>query len=576
MNRIYVGSIATLSVLLFTILAACTPVAVSEVRVVETVEVVKEVVVTPTPFVATRFGEDIPARPDAPAAPPEENVVRFDLPADFWPDALSLGSWFTEWNTLTSAGLATETFDGSLRPELAERWEVSDDGLTYTFHLNPEAKFSDGSPITAEDVEFSLVTLLDPEGPADALYRSPFRPIQGYQAFIDGTADTISGIQVIDDHTIAISLTDPLVYFPSTLGFWQGRVVSKKNVTEGGSEWWRNPVTSGMYKVERFDYGQSNYIELTPNEYYVLGPKPKLQKIIIERVTDPGTRLTRYLNNETNVLYYPEPADVAAALRGGELQDELLGSVIPGMFFFYFRHDRPPFDDVKVRQAFIMAIDQDKLSRSVLEGTLFKLKSLIPRGTECDIGQDNQLPYDPAKARQLLAESKYADDFPLVRFQVSEILGAPTLGRWTRVATAMAAMWQEELNVSVQLQAAEFEFEDTQEGAAQVFRSSRSPMVLDGAALSQWFGQAQSTAEMMQYNNPEVQTLLAQADVEQDPVKRCEMYQQADKMLLEDGVFASAWGIANWAFAKPEVRGISTQTRWQFYLSIPQTYIAAE
>jgi oligopeptide transport system substrate-binding protein len=525
---------------------------------------------------AKPFVMDIPARADGEMAPDDQQVLRWDLPGDFWPDPLGIGGWWGDSHPMTSAGLTTETIDGTIRGEVAESWDVSEDGLTFTFHLNPNAKFSDGSPITAEDVEFSLVSLLDPNGPADALYRSPYRDIAGYQEFTDGKAEGISGIQVIDEKTISITLTKPLVFFPSTLGFWQARIVSKKNVTEGGEEWWRMPVNSGMFKVTRFDFGERNYIELEPNEHYVLGPQPKLKKIIVERVTDPGTRLTRYLNNETNVLYYPEPADVAAALRGGELQDQLLGNVIAGTFFFYFRHDRPPFDDLKVRQAFVMALDRAKLSRSVLEGTLFPLDSLIPRGTECHQAEDHQLSYDPNRARQLLVESKYAGNLPLVRFQVSEVLGAPTIGRWTRVATAMAAMWQEELNLSVQLQTKEFEFEDTKEGAAQIFRSSRSPLVLDGAALTFWFGEGQSTADMMKYSNPEVQKLLAEADVEKDAAKRCEMYQQADKMLLEDGVFAAAWGIANWAFAKPEVRGISTKTRWQFYLSIPQTYVATQ
>jgi ABC-type oligopeptide transport system substrate-binding subunit len=526
---------------------------------------------------AQAFVMDIPPRADGEMAPDDQQVLRWDLPGDFWPDPLGIGGWWGDSHPLTSAGLTTETIDGAIRGELAETWDVSEDGLTYTFHLNPNAKFSDGSPITAEDVEFSLVSLLDPNGPADALYRSPYYAIAGYKEFTDGSADNISGIQVIDEHTIAITLTIPQVFFPATLGFWQARIVSKKNVTEGGEEWWRTPVTSGMFKITRFDFGESNHIELEPNEHYVLGPQPKIKRIIVERVTDPSTRLTRYLNNETNVLYYPEPADVAAALRGGELKDELLGNVIAGTFFFYFRHDRPPFDDLKVRQAFIMALDRDKLSRSVLEGTLFPLDSLIPRGTACyDAAAKNQLPYDPNRARQLLAESQYASNLPQVRIQVSEVLGAPTIGRWTRVATAMAAMWQEEFNISVQLQTKEFEFEDKKEGAAQVFRSSRSPLVLDGAALSLWFGEGQSTAGMLQYKNPQVEQLLAQADIEKDAAKRCEMYQQADKMLLEDGVFAAAWGIANWAFAKPEIRGISTQTRWQFYLSIPQTYVAVQ
>ncbi len=521
--------------------------------------------------------QDIPNRKDANSAPPAKQILRFDLPGDFRPDPLALGgNFWSDTGTLVYAGLVTETSDGKVRPELAEKWDVSADGLTYTFYLNKNAKFSDGSPITVDDVMYSLNTMLDPKGPQDALYRSSYLSIKGYKELIDGKATSIEGLKAVDANTISITLDRPLAYFPATLGFWQARIVSKKNVQTGGTEWWRNPVTSGMYKAARYDFGQRNYIELVPNEYYVLGPKPKLQKIIVERVTDPSTRMTRYLNNETDVIYNPEPADVAAALRGGQLKDDLLGNVIAGQWYFHFRHDRPPFDDRKVRQAFIMATDQDKLSRSVLEGTLFKLKSIIPRTSPCYKDEDHQLPYDPAKARQLLAESKYAGKLPLIRFHVSEVLGAPTVGRWTRVATAMAAMWSENLDVNIQLQTKEFEFEDKKEGAAQIFRSSRSPLVLDAAAMTLWYGKGYSTADQSKYNNGEVQNLLAQADVEKDPAKRCEMYQKADKMLLEDGVFASAWGIANWAFAKPYVRGISTQTRIFFYLSLLNTYIAIE
>ncbi len=569
------------------LLAACAPPVaqltsvpqvIRETVVVEGTPQVIEKVVTSTPEPSPAppaFVVDIPARADGGMAADDQQVLRYDVPGDFWPDPIGIGAWWGDMHPMTSAGLTTETIDGTIRGELAEKWDISEDGLTYTFRLNPNAKFSDGSPITAEDVEFSLTSMLDPKGPTDALYRSSFFAIAGYKEITDGTADSVTGIQVIDEHTIAITLTTPQVFFPATLGFWQARIVSKKNVTKGGKEWWRTPVNSGMFKVTRFDFGERNYIEIEPNEYYVLGPQPKLKKIIVERVTDPGTRMTRYLNNETNVLYYPEPADVAASLRGGELKDELLGTGISGTFFFYFRQDRPPFDDPKVRQAFALALDKDKLSRAVLEGTLFPLDSLVPRVSECYIADaKNQLPYDPDRARQLLAESKYAGDLPDVRLQVSEVLGSVSIGRWTRVATAMAAMWQEEFNISVKLQTKEFEFEDTKEGGANVVRSSRSPLVLDAAALSLWFGEGQSTAKMIKMQNPDLQKLLAQADSEKDAAKRCGMYQQADKMLFDDGTFASAWGIANWAFAKPEIRGISTNTRWQFYLSLPTTYVS--
>ena len=541
----------------------------------ETVVVQQQVMVTPVPEPVAKVNIETPPRPDGTPAPADQQIFRFDLPSDFWPDPISLGNWYGEWNVLTSAGLTTETIDGSVRPELAEKWESSADGRLWTFTLNKEAKFSDGSPITMDDVMFSLISFLDPNGISEGLYRAPFQDITGYQEFIDGKATEISGIKAVDDSTISFSLNRPIFYFPSALGFWTGRIVSKKNVTEGGPEWWRNPVTSGMYKVANFEYGQRNYLELVPNEYYVLGPKPKLQKIIIERVTDPATRLTRYLNNETDALYYPESADVAAALRGGELKDELLGSSIGGYFFFYFRHDRPPFDDAKVRQAFMMATDVDRLSRAVLEGTMSKSTSLLPRNTDCYPEVDHSVAFDPVKAKALLAESKYAGNLPLVRIQVSEVSGIPVVGRWTRVATAMASMWQENLGISVQLQTKEFEFEDSKDGAAQVFRSSRSPLVLDGGVMTLNFGEGKGIADQAKYINPEVQQMLVQADAEPDAAKRCEMYQKADQMLMQDGVVAAAWDIANWAFAKPQVRGISTKTRWQFYLSIPDAYIAA-
>ncbi|MCW5853776.1 MAG: ABC transporter substrate-binding protein, partial [Anaerolineae bacterium] len=497
---------------------------VVEKPVEKVVEKVSQVVVTATPAPSKQLQVDIPLRKDGNPAPAEKQVFRFDYPGDFWPDPFSLGVWFADIGTLVNAGLVTETLDGKIRPELAEKWDVSADGMTYTFTLNKNAKFSDGSPITVDDVIFSLSTMLDPKGSTDPLYRSSYLSIKGYQNYIDGKATSVEGLKAQGDNQVVITLDKPLPWFPTTLGFWQARIAQKKNVEAGGKEWWRTPVTSGMYKVARFDYGQRNYMELVPNEYYVLGPKPKLQKIIIERVTDPSTRLTRYLNNETDALYYPEPADVAAALRGGQLKDDLLGSAIAGQWYFYFRHDRAPFDDKKVRQAFIMATDVDKLSRSVLEGTLVKQKSIIPRTSACFKDVDNSLPYDPVKAKQLLAESKYAGKVPDIRFFVSEVLGTPTIGRWTRVATAMAAMWAENLEVPVKIQTKEFEFEDKKEGAFQIARSSRSPLTLDAAALSLWYGKGASTADQSKYSNPEVEATLAQADVEKDQAKRCELY----------------------------------------------------
>src|SRR5262249_16870216 len=156
-------------------------------------------------------------------------------------------------------------------------------------------------------------------------------------------------------------------------------------------------------------------------------PKPKLSRLVINRTTDASTMMTRYENNEIDVAYYPPPADVAAALKGSSLKDDLVGNVAPGQFFFYFRHDRPPFDDPKVRQAFNMALEMDKPSAVVLQAPLPPMKSPTPRGTPCWQDANSWPAFDPEKARALLAESKYGTNPPQVRILVSEVLGAPSI-----------------------------------------------------------------------------------------------------------------------------------------------------
>jgi ABC-type oligopeptide transport system substrate-binding subunit len=140
----------------------------------------------------------------------------------------------------------------------------------------------------------------------------------------------------------------------------------------------------------------------------------------------------------------------------------------------------------------------------------------------------------------------------------------------------MAEMWQENLGLPIALQNSEFEFEGSEEGAAQIFRSSASPLFLDPAAVSAWFGTGAATADQFKFSDAAIQKTLADADVATDEAQRCTLYQQADKQLIDTGIYAASWGINNWAFAKPNVRGISMKTSWQFHLSMSDIYIAQQ
>src|SRR5262249_26099324 len=152
-----------------------------------------------------------------------------------------------------------------------------------------DAKFSDGSPITADDVLFSFNALLDPKGPTDPLYRSPFRIISGYKDLADGKTTSLAGIKAVDASTIEFTLDVPTPHFPAILAPYGGKIASKKNVTEGGEQWWLKALSSGPWKIDKFEFGEQDMMELVPNEFYVTGPKPKLSRLVINRTTDAST-----------------------------------------------------------------------------------------------------------------------------------------------------------------------------------------------------------------------------------------------------------------------------------------------
>ncbi|MGD9101530.1 MAG: ABC transporter substrate-binding protein, partial [Anaerolineae bacterium] len=173
------------------------------------------------------------------------------------------------------SGLVALNTDMQVVPDLAERWDISEDGRTYTFYLHPDAVFHDGRPVTAADVKYSWERAADPETESTKT-RTYLGDIVGVQEKLDGEADEIAGVVVLDDHTFEVTIDAPKVYFLAKLNWPVSYVVDRENVEQGGDEWWREPNGTGPFRLQEW---QDDVIIFARHEDYY-GPIPQLEHIV--------------------------------------------------------------------------------------------------------------------------------------------------------------------------------------------------------------------------------------------------------------------------------------------------------
>src|SRR5215212_10162812 len=257
------------------------------------------------------------------------------------------------------SGLVSFDPNLNLTPDLAERWEISQDGTVYIFYLRQNAKFHDGRPVTAQDVVYSWERAASPALASDTAL-TYLGDIVGVRAMAEGKTDHIAGLKVIDDHTLQVTIDAPKPYFLLKLTFATAFVVDKANV-ESGEEWYRTPNGTGSYKLIEWKRFERQVYEA--NQDFYLGA-PSIPYIVVQLYSGEGERL--YESGEIDItgVYsvdrFTDPAE--------PLHNELLTGVDLCTDFMVFDTTSPPFDDVNVRKAFSMAFDQQKYIDVVLDG----------------------------------------------------------------------------------------------------------------------------------------------------------------------------------------------------------------
>ncbi|MAS12761.1 MAG: peptide ABC transporter substrate-binding protein [Nitratireductor sp.] len=294
-----------------------------------------------------------------------------------------------------------------LRPEIAESYEISEDGTVFTFKLRDGVKFHNGRDLTAEDVKYSIERTVNPktQSPGAGFFGS----IKGFEEASSGDADGLSGITVVDDHTIKFELSRPDATFLHVLALNFAHVVPKEEVEKHGADFGKHPVGSGAFKLSEWTLGQRLVFERF-EDYWNPGV-PKLDQIIFEVGQEPVVALLRLQNGEVDV-----PGDGIPPAKFIEVQNDpkFKDLIIQGgqlhTGYVTMNVKMEPFDKPEVRKAVNMAINKDRILR-IINGRAVAANQPLPPSMPGYAKDYEGYAYDPEAAKALLAEAGLADGF---------------------------------------------------------------------------------------------------------------------------------------------------------------------
>jgi oligopeptide transport system substrate-binding protein len=372
-------------------------------------------------------------------------------------------------------GLVRE-FDGVYEPAIAEKWDISDDGLTYTFHLR-ESKWSDGKALTAKDFEYAWKRVLDPETKSE--YAFIMYAIKNAEEFNKAKGATIDdvGIKAEDDSTLKVTLKSPTPYFLGLTQFYTYFPTRQDAVESGEDGIWAKKadkfVSNGPFKLTEYTSGDK--IVMEKNENYWNADNVKLDKITASMIVEASTSMTAYEKGDIDVID-DVPTEEIARVMAEDPTFNLIPTV--GTYYYNLNMDEPILQDVKVRMALSLAIDRKSIVDNVTKGGQLPGVGFVPPGLLDAEGNDFRevagsyyIPTDGSKideAKKLLEEAGYpnGEGFPTLELKYN------TSESHKKVAEAVQDAWKKNLNINVKLSNAEWAVFQTQkiEGDYQIAR----------------------------------------------------------------------------------------------------------
>jgi oligopeptide transport system substrate-binding protein len=429
-------------------------------------------------------------------------------------------------------GLVVLDPGGKVAPGVAESFSVSDDGLTYTFRLRANAKWSNGEPVTADDFVYSLRRIENPK--TRSQYAEVLYPIKNAQEVNTGKAAlTELGVAAVDARTAQITLKAPTPYFLQLLTHTSALPVNEKAVTRFGEEWLKpgNMVSNGAYMLD--DVKPNSHIRIVKNRDYWDAAKVTIDAAVFDPSEDRVAVLKRFRAGEFDVLR-DLPNDQLSWLRQN-MPKELHIAPYAGVYFYVFNTTKPPFNDKRVRLALSMAINREILVEKITGAGELPAYGFVPDGTASYTPR--RVPWRTlsqaereAAAQKLMSEAGYGLGKPL-RFE----LAYNTSENHKRIAVALAAMWKK-INVNVELVNTEFKVHLSNMRIGN-FQMGREGWIVDYNDAQGYLFLLQTSTKQQnfsRFSNPEYDRLMDEASFTADPRKRAALLEQAEGILLEE------------------------------------------
>lgn len=421
-----------------------------------------------------------------------------------------------------------------LIPSLAEKVEVSEDGLVYTFKLREGIQYSNGADLTSDDVLYTFTRLLT----YDKSKNSDFvDQVLGAREMIDGTADTLEGFQIIDDYNFTVTLKEPYAAFLACLSTPSVSIYDRETTEEAGADFGLVPektIGTGPFVFKEWTLGSQ--IVLSKNENY-WGGASDLDGMVIKFVPDAETQRMMYESGELDILDLDNCASqMPYFLDNPAYADQIQSGVRVGVYYYSINQNIEPFQDVRVRKALQMAIDRQAILDALYSGKGQLENGILPHGL---IGYNTELPeieYNPEKAKELLTEAGYPDGFEMEIAETTEA-DATTVQR-DEIVQAMLA----EIGIKAEIKqydSASF-YDIRATGEMPMYTNSWSADFNDpDNFMYTFFGTMEnSKTRSFNYNNQDIIDRVAKARSIVDEDERIQEYQDLEKILVQD---EAAW-----------------------------------
>ena len=413
-----------------------------------------------------------------------------------------------------------------LLPDLATSWDVSKNGLKYTFHLLPGALFSDGSPVTADDVAYSLLRSKKTDG--------------GWGFLLTA----VKAIKATDPHTVVITLTQPHAPLLADLAMYAYSIIPEKLVKEQGKAFFQHPVSSGPFMVTSFS--ADSEIDLAVNPHYY-GVKPKISTVKIMIVPNDNTRVLMLESKKADVIENPPGNLVAEINKTPGLSVQLFPST--RVDFIQLDQHYAPFKKQLVREALNYAIDRNAIVKLAYQGHATPGSSFMPYKMQFWNSSLTPYAYNPTKAKQLLAQAGYPHGFKTFLITVSgDVAGQ------AEAVVVKSELAQVGINVDIQSYELLTAYNKEDNGHSQMGERYWTNDIIDPDEVATFGADCKGGANAFNsyWCSTEATKLVNQARAELDPAKRQQMYNQIQQIVYTESPYLVVdyspyrYGVGGW------------------------------